>query len=169
MGGKDLTQTYIHCYVDSCSMSFPREQTYSILLMWEQRVQILAWLSLKCLSLLCMLNCENSQGKSKKDFLLITSPAQACAFSEKEVFQCCFLADSGWRVCSSTSLYLLLGRKKTCLPRIGHFQKNSFVFLAYGMTVKIVKMSGMKCTCQLRGSSMTPVLLTIIWKPLGFP
>lgn len=107
------------------------------------------------------------KGKVEKPFLLVTSPAWSCAFSEKEVFWCCFLADGGWRVCSSASLYLLLGRRKTCLPRIGHFQKVSFVFSTYETTVKIVKRSDMKCTCQLRESSMTAVLLSITWKPLG--
>lgn len=76
-------------------VSFHREQTYSILSMWELYVQIFAWLSLKFLSLLSALNCENDQGKGEKDSLLVTSRAQSCVFSEKEVFNCCFLADGG--------------------------------------------------------------------------
>lgn len=72
-----------------------------------------------------MLNCENGQGKGKKDFLLATSSAQSCAFSEKEVFQCCFLADGGWRVCSSTSLYLLPGREKPAFQELVTSRKPS--------------------------------------------
>lgn len=109
--------TNLHCYFDSCSVSFLTEQTYSILWMWELYVQIFAWLSLKCLSLLCTLNYENGQGKGKTHFLPVTSPVRSCAFSA-EVLQYGFLADGGLRVCSSTSLYLFLGRRKAVFQEL---------------------------------------------------
>lgn len=79
------------------------------------------------------------KGRVKKLYPSLFSIMVLCLLREESISVLFLSWWNWWRVCSSTSLYLLLERKKICLLRTGYFQKASFVFLTYKKSIKIVK------------------------------